>query len=187
MTQEPLLTGEAHDGNERFNFAIKRFVTGGFLLEISYISDKGHGINGAGVWPSIEKAKEIAQETAAKLLHDASISWNEGKVSAMREIESAIRRVLMAKWDPIGVSEEPGAANEYDSYIWGVYGLLKRGVSDEEIAEHLLMIETESMGFIDCDGKPFATAQALLPVAAELREMIQPLISRSGPGRDAHH
>ena len=97
----------------------------------------------------------------------------------LREIESAIRRVLMAKWDPIGVSDEPGAANEYDSYIWGVYDLLKRGASDEEIAEHLLRIETESMGFIDCDGKPFATAEALLPVAAELREMILPFISRS--------
>ena len=94
----------------------------------------------------------------------------------LQEIESAIRRVLMAKWDPIGVSDEPEAANEYDSYIWGVYGLLKRGASDEEIAEHLLSIETESMGFIDRDGKPFVTVQALLPVAAELREMVLPLI-----------
>jgi hypothetical protein len=97
----------------------------------------------------------------------------------LREIESAIRRVLMAKWDPIGVSDEPAAANEYDSYIWGVYGLLKRSASDEEIAEHLLTIETEGMGFVDCDGKPFATAQALLPVARSLREMILPLISRN--------
>lgn len=97
----------------------------------------------------------------------------------LREIESAIRRVLMAKWDPIGVSDEPGAANEYDSYIWGVYGLLKRGASDEEIAEHFLKIETESMGFTDCHGKPFGTAQALLPVAEELRKMMLPAISRN--------
>jgi hypothetical protein len=75
MTNEPLLTGEAHDGEEKFDFAIKHFVTGGFLLEISYRGNMGHGINGAGVWPSIEKAKEIAQQTATKLLHGAIISW----------------------------------------------------------------------------------------------------------------
>jgi len=78
MTNEPLSTGEADDGEERFDFAVKHFVTGGFLLEISLSGDKGRGINGAGVWPSIEKAKEIAQQTATKLLHNAIISWDEG-------------------------------------------------------------------------------------------------------------
>jgi hypothetical protein len=36
----------------------------------------------------------------------------------LREIDSAIRRILMEKWDPIGVSDEPQAADEYNSYIW---------------------------------------------------------------------
>ena len=79
MTNEPLWTGEARDAEERFDFAIKRFITDGFLLEISYRGDRGHGINGAGVWPSIEKAKEIAQQTATKLLHGFLISWHEVK------------------------------------------------------------------------------------------------------------
>jgi len=90
----------------------------------------------------------------------------------MREIESAIRGVLMAKWDPIGVSDEPQAADEYDGYIWGIYGLLKRGANDEEIAEHLLKIETERMGLTDLEGKPFASPQMLLSVAADLREIL---------------
>jgi hypothetical protein len=94
----------------------------------------------------------------------------------LREIESAIRRILMAKWDPIGIRDEPEAVDEYDSYIWGLYGLLKRGANDEEIADHLLHIEAETMGFVDCEGKPFATAQALVPVAAELRKFILPMI-----------
>ena len=81
MTNEPLLTGEAHDGEERFNFAIKHFVTGGFLLEISYSGEKGRGVNGAGVWPSIDKAKEIAQHAATKL-HSAIISWGKDNTSA---------------------------------------------------------------------------------------------------------
>ncbi len=90
----------------------------------------------------------------------------------MREIESAIRGVLMAKWDPIGVSDEPQAADEYDSYIWGIYGLFKKGANDEEIAEHLVKIETERMGLTDLEGKPFASQQALLSVAADLREIL---------------
>ena len=78
MTNEPLSTGEAPDGEERFDFAVKHFVTGGFLLEISCSGDKSRGINGAGVWPSIEKAREIAQQTATKLFRNAIISWDEG-------------------------------------------------------------------------------------------------------------
>ncbi|MFZ0688582.1 MAG: hypothetical protein WAM68_02050 [Acidobacteriaceae bacterium] len=91
----------------------------------------------------------------------------------LREIESAIRAVLMEKWDPINVKDEPRAADEYDGYIWGVYGLLRRGASDEEIAEHLHTIETEKMGFTDREGSPFVPPQALLPVAAELRKVVR--------------
>ena len=40
-----------------------------------------------------------------------------------REIRCHIRAVLMAEWDPIGVSDIPEAADEYDSYIGGVYEL----------------------------------------------------------------
>lgn len=93
------------------------------------------------------------------------------------QVESAIRRVLMAKWDPIGINDEPQAADEYDGYIWGIYGLLKRDAGNEEIAEHLLKIETERMGLTDREGKPFASLHALLSVAAELREIL-PSISR---------
>ncbi len=34
----------------------------------------------------------------------------------------------MSKWDPIGVCDVREAADEYDSYIWGIYALLKRGL-----------------------------------------------------------
>ena len=78
MTNEPLSTGEVHEGEERFDFAVKYFVIGRFLLEISLSGDKGRGMNGAGAWPSIEKAKEITQQTATKLLLNAIISWDEG-------------------------------------------------------------------------------------------------------------
>lgn len=72
-----MIKGEAKDDRELFEFAIEPFVTTGFLLTIRYTGDGEHNIVGAGVWPSIEKAKEIAQATATKLLHGAVISWTE--------------------------------------------------------------------------------------------------------------
>lgn len=63
-----------------------------------------------------------------------------------RRIRVEFRRILMEQWDPIGVNGISEAADEYDSYIGGVYGLLSRQSSDQEIAEHLHNIETKSMG-----------------------------------------
>lgn len=72
-----MIKGEARDDRELFEFTIEPFVTTGFLLTIRYSGDGRENITGAGVWPSIEKAKEIAQATATKLLHGAIISWQE--------------------------------------------------------------------------------------------------------------
>jgi hypothetical protein len=74
LTQYP---GEAKDDRELFEFTVKRLVTGGFLLSIKYSGDCHHNITGAGVWPTIEKAKQIAQETATRLLHGTMVSWRE--------------------------------------------------------------------------------------------------------------
>jgi len=72
-----VITGKAKDDKELFEFSIKPFVTTGFLLTIRYSGDCHHNITGAGVWPTIEKAKQIAQDTATKLLHGALVSWDE--------------------------------------------------------------------------------------------------------------
>jgi hypothetical protein len=72
-----MITGQAKDDKELFEFTIEPFVTTGFLLSIRYSGDCHHNITGAGVWPTVEKAKQIAQETAARLLHGAIVSWNE--------------------------------------------------------------------------------------------------------------
>jgi hypothetical protein len=60
-----------------------------------------------------------------------------------RRIRSEIRRVLLQHWDPIGIRDEPNAQDEYDSYLGGIYELLVRGASDEEIANHLWRIIEE--------------------------------------------
>jgi hypothetical protein len=77
MVDEMLIKGEARDEKELFEFEIKPFVTPGFLLTIRYSGDGRQNINGAGVWPTVEKAKQIAEETASKLLHGAIVSWHE--------------------------------------------------------------------------------------------------------------
>jgi hypothetical protein len=49
--------------------------------------------------------------------------------------ESAeIRKILHQDWDPIGCGVPE---DEYDSYIWPVYGLLMRGAGRDEIASYL--------------------------------------------------
>jgi hypothetical protein len=63
-----------------------------------------------------------------------------------RQIQESIRAVLLHDWDPIGIQDEPGAQDEYDSYVGGVYRLLASGASEEEIVEHLWQIETVTMG-----------------------------------------
>lgn len=72
-----IVTGNAQDDREAFVFTIETFVSGGFLLSIRYAGDGKASVTGAGVWPSIEKAKQIAEETAAKLLHGAVVNWQE--------------------------------------------------------------------------------------------------------------
>ena len=60
-------------------------------------------------------------------------------------VEDQIRQILNADWDPIGVADV--VSDVYDGYIGGVYGLLRRGASPEEVAQHLLSIETDRMGY----------------------------------------
>lgn len=72
-----MIRGQARGDSELFEFTIEPFVTAGFLLTIRYSGDGEHGVNGAGVWPTVEKAKQIAQETATKLLNGAAVSWSE--------------------------------------------------------------------------------------------------------------
>jgi hypothetical protein len=74
---EILAKGRAQDSRELFEFTIEPFVTGGFMLSIKYSGDCHHNITGAGVWPTIEKAKQIAQETSIRLLNGAAITWND--------------------------------------------------------------------------------------------------------------
>jgi hypothetical protein len=69
--------GSAEDSSESFRITIKPYIAGGFILYIKFSGSDRHGETGAGIWPTVEKAKEIAQHTASSLLRGAVISWDD--------------------------------------------------------------------------------------------------------------
>jgi hypothetical protein len=71
-----------------------------------------------------------------------------------REVRSKIRAVLLAEWDPIGINNVPEAADEYDSYIGGLYDLLAQGASEESIRAYLRQIEIAQMEMVNALGEP---------------------------------
>jgi hypothetical protein len=83
-----------------------------------------------------------------------------------RKVRCAIRRVFLDMWDPIRVSDEPNAQDEYDGYIGRVFELLVAGGSDQEIIDHLLWA-TDRMGM---DG----SRASLQTVTAALRQIAIP-------------
>ena len=72
-----MIKGQAADDRERFEFTVEPFVTGGFMLSIRYSGDGAHNVTGAGVWPSVEKAKDVAEQSARRLLNGATVTWQE--------------------------------------------------------------------------------------------------------------
>ncbi len=61
---------------------------------------------------------------------------------------SALQRLLLEEWDPIGVQDAPEAVDEYDSYAFEIYTMLHAAPAPtaERIAAYLTLIETEHMG-----------------------------------------
>jgi len=87
------------------------------------------------------------------------------KEERARDIQKAIGEVLLRNWDPIQVKGVPQAQDEYDACIGGVYRLLSSGATARQIAEHLVRIETEQLGYQDTDPK------MLIPVAEKLMRL----------------
>ncbi len=75
----------------------------------------------------------------------------------------------MDEWDPIGVSDIPEAADEYDSYIPHIYSQLIHHNSEEEIFENLWKIETDNMGLFGNRGNTEKVAASL----AKLRDQME--------------
>ncbi len=66
----------------------------------------------------------------------------------------SIAEVLHYKWDPIGVSDNPRAIREYDSYVPELCELICQNADGDVIFDYLWAIEVQHMG---CDGNRAAT------------------------------
>jgi hypothetical protein len=74
----------------------------------------------------------------------------------------AVDEILWEYWDPIGVNEEPVARDEYTSYVPSVVQLLKNGADARKISQHLLSLETVSMGISTASDHRKFVAEKLL-------------------------
>jgi hypothetical protein len=61
---------------------------------------------------------------------------------------AAIRRILTHDWDPIGISSEVSAQDEYDVYLSPIAEMLRTEKSTAEISAYLYNIETNVMGLV---------------------------------------
>ncbi len=74
-----------------------------------------------------------------------------------------LRQVLYWRWDPIGVADSfPVTEFEYDAYLGGVLGLLKRDAGAEEIATYLHSVERERITLQTSEGTRMAVATLLV-------------------------
>ncbi|TCR83663.1 hypothetical protein [Rhizobium sp. BK376] len=85
---------------------------------------------------------------------------------------SRLRDIGWSLWDPIGLlgpnrrwdeDEAQGFANEYDTYLVEAAGLLRRGISDQDVVELLVGAEMAHMGL---GGQPDTYEHSRSTVAA---------------------
>jgi hypothetical protein len=58
----------------------------------------------------------------------------------------AVDEVLHYLWDPIGINSVPQARDEYHGYLPKVFGMLREGADESQIAAYLTTVTTERMG-----------------------------------------
>jgi hypothetical protein len=84
------------------------------------------------------------------------------------ELYKRCGEVLHYIWDPIGVAGTPGARDEYDAYLPGVFARVLVEANPDEIIEYQTTIEKESMGLPPNPER----ARAAVDVLVEWREWI---------------
>lgn len=78
-----------------------------------------------------------------------------------REIQDAIRDVLINYWDPLAIRSDPEwPRDEYDPYIGQVYRLLASGANEDQVIEYLAAI--------DPTGEAPRDLESLRPAASRL-------------------
>jgi hypothetical protein len=78
------------------------------------------------------------------------------------ELYKRCDEVLYYAWDPIGVSDEPYARDEYRSYLPQVFQLVKANASRERIEKYLAEIVKTNMGLEPQPQRDRSAAELLL-------------------------
>ncbi len=79
--------------------------------------------------------------------------------------EAAIERLLLERWDPLGIHQLPGPHGEYAPHAHEVFSLLARGASDVQIARYLHRAERDEMHH------PELADRDLTPLVREVRAL----------------
>jgi hypothetical protein len=59
---------------------------------------------------------------------------------------ASVRHVLLHRWDPICIVDEPAAQDEYDTYAPLLVSMMRAGANADALPRHLLSIERDRMG-----------------------------------------
>jgi hypothetical protein len=83
-------------------------------------------------------------------------------------ITHKLQKAFIEDWDPIGVGSIHEAQNEYDPYLEDTYELILNGATEEEVFEHLHLLETQCMGLEGDNENTKKFARKLLTLVKQL-------------------
>ena len=106
------------------------------------------------------------------------------RLQLARSYHAAIREVLLREWDPIGVADISQAADEYDSYISQVHGLLIRREPLYKLIDFLWWVETDHMGLAGNRRRTEQVAERLLRLPEEIASSAERGVWVNEVGRD---
>ena len=86
---------------------------------------------------------------------------NRGRREQLRQ---QIQEILITDWDPLLVTENALAKDEYNSYIAGIRRMLDDGCDAHRLSSHLDQLETVSMGLSAPSGRAGDAAAKLLAI-----------------------
>jgi hypothetical protein len=75
----------------------------------------------------------------------AQLSYNQSSLEPMSSELDAIKALLLHEWDPIGISDVAEAKDEYDTYAFQMYTMLREGANETAIARYLNWVVTSRM------------------------------------------
>ena len=86
------------------------------------------------------------------------------------ELRRRVSEVLYYVWDPIGVSDEPCARGEYESYVSAVLKLVEQNDASGPVSLYLAEIMRNQIGVFSGKGKCDHTAELLLSHKCAIKE-----------------